>query len=44
MEALTVNPARSPRYTVDAPKSSPNAAPRMMAFAVNSRSVWFEGT
>ena len=44
MDALTVNPARSPRYTVDAPKSSPKTAPRMIALTVNSRSVWFEGT
>ena len=36
IDALTVSPARSPRYTVDAPKSRPNSTPRMMALAVNS--------
>ncbi len=36
MEALTVSPARSPRYTVEAPNSSPNSTPRKIALAVNS--------
>ena len=36
IEALTVSPARRPRYTVDAPKSSPNSAPMTTAFSVNS--------
>src|SRR5215216_2829811 len=36
MEALTVSPARSPRYTVDAPNSSPNSAPMTIALRVNS--------
>src|SRR5438093_12622987 len=36
IDALTVRPARRPRYTVDAPKSSPNSTPSTMAFAVNS--------
>jgi hypothetical protein len=39
MDALTVRPARSPRYTVDAPKISPNSTPRTTAFGVNSGSV-----
>ncbi len=36
IEALTVRPARKPRYTVDAPKRSPNSAPITMALSVNS--------
>src|SRR5678815_5389853 len=36
IDALTVRPARNPRYTVDAPNSSPNSDPRTMARAVNS--------
>ena len=36
MDALTVSPARSPRYTVDAPNSNPNSTPRTTAFGVNS--------
>src|SRR5438309_10857435 len=36
IEALTVRPARSPRYTVEAPKSKPNSTPMTIAFAVNS--------
>ena len=36
IEALTVRPARSPRYTVEAPKRRPNSAPRMTARTVNS--------
>src|SRR5205085_9852344 len=44
IEALTVRPARSPRYTVDAPKSSPNSTPITIAFAVNSAGDWVAGT
>src|SRR4030095_14460586 len=36
IDALTVSPARRPRYTVDAPNSRPKSDPRMMARAVNS--------
>src|SRR5262245_25721796 len=36
IEALTVRPARRPRYTVDAPKMSPNRTPITIALAVNS--------
>src|SRR5690349_2476658 len=36
IDALTVRPARRPRYTVDAPKSRPKSDPRKMARAVNS--------
>ena len=36
IDALTVSPARRPRYTVEAPKINPNNAPRMMARMVNS--------
>ena len=36
IDAETVSPARSPRYTVDAPKITPKTTPMRMAFAVNS--------
>src|SRR3954470_9665983 len=36
IEALTVKPARKPRYTVDAPKSRPNNEPMTIALRVNS--------
>src|SRR5262245_29819412 len=36
MDALTVRPARRPRYTVDAPNSSPKSEPRITARPVNS--------
>src|SRR5262245_37717414 len=36
IDALTVSPARSPRYTVDAPNRSPNNTPMTIAFSVNS--------
>src|SRR5262245_63782749 len=36
IDALTVKPARKPRYTVEAPKISPNTAPMTIAFSVNS--------
>ena len=36
IDALTVNPAFSARYTVDAPKMSPKSAPTITAFGVNS--------
>ncbi len=36
IDAETVRPARSPRYTVDAPKMRPNSTPRTIALAVNS--------
>src|SRR3954463_13135987 len=44
IDALTVRPARSPRYTVDAPKSSPNSAPITTAFSVNSAGDSVAGT
>src|SRR6185503_150449 len=44
IEALTVRPARRPRYTVDAPKIRPNNAPRMMARIVNSATDMFAAT
>ena len=31
IDALTVNPARSPRYTVEAPNTRPNSTPRTIA-------------
>ena len=36
MEAETVSPARNPTYTLTAPKSRPNSAPRTTARTVNS--------
>src|SRR6266545_6504553 len=36
IDALTVSPARRPRYTVEAPKISPNRIPMTTALAVNS--------
>src|SRR5262245_22848995 len=36
IDALTVRPARSPRYTVDAPNNRPKSEPRITARAVNS--------
>ena len=36
IDALTVSPARRPRYTVEAPNSRPNSEPRITARAVNS--------
>ncbi len=36
IDALTVSPARSPRYTVDAPNSRPNSTPMTTALIVNS--------
>src|SRR5262245_31635924 len=36
IDALTVRPARKPRYTVDAPNSRPKSAPMITALAVNS--------
>src|SRR5215211_6308744 len=44
IDALTVNPARSPRYTVDAPNRRPNSMPRITAFAVNSAGDSVAGT
>src|SRR5205823_11465361 len=44
IDALTVRPARSPRYTVDAPKSSPNRMPMTIAFNVNSAGDCDAGT
>src|SRR5437773_7127083 len=44
IDALTVSPARRPRYTVDAPKSSPNSTPITIAFAVNSAGDFDAGT
>ena len=39
-----VKPARNPRYTVEAPNSRPNSAPRSTALAVNSGGAWSGGT
>jgi hypothetical protein len=36
IEALTVNPAFNARYTVAAPKITPNKLPRRMDFTVSS--------
>ena len=44
IDALTVRPARRPRYTVDAPKSSPKSAPMTIALSVNSAGDWLAGT
>jgi hypothetical protein len=44
IDALTVSPARRPRYTVEAPKISPNRAPRMIALIVNSAGDCDAGT
>jgi hypothetical protein len=44
IDALTVNPALSPRYTVDAPKISPKSTPRMRALTVNSAGDCVAGT
>src|SRR5919201_12527 len=44
IDALTVRPARSPRYTVDAPKIRPNTTPMRIAFIVNSAGDCAAGT
>src|SRR5574341_320481 len=44
IEADTVSPARSARYTVEAPKISPKIAPRMMARRENSAGACDAGT
>src|SRR5436190_22054298 len=44
IEALTVRPARRPRYTVDAPKSRPNNTPMTIALPVNSAGDCAAGT
>src|SRR5688572_9626708 len=44
IEAATVRPARSPRYTVEAPNRTPNNTPMMMALGVNSAGAWLVGT
>ena len=44
IEALTVRPARRPRYTVEAPNNSPKSTPRMIALAVNSAIESVAGT
>ena len=44
IDALTVRPARSPRYTVDAPKTRPNSTPRITALTVNSAGDCDAGT
>src|SRR3954462_15515015 len=44
MDALTVSPARSPRYTVEAPNNKPNSAPMTIAFSVNSAGAWVAAT
>ena len=38
IDALTVRPARRPRYTVEAPKIRPKITPMPIALAVNSAS------
>ena len=44
MEALTVNPARSARYTETAPKTTPSSAPTTTARSVNSGTLASVGT
>src|SRR3954471_17394066 len=44
IDALTVRPARRPRYTVDAPKSRANSTPMTIALAVNSAGDCVAGT
>jgi hypothetical protein len=44
MDAETVNPALSARYTVDAPKIIPNIAPVIMDLIVNSAILVSAGT
>src|SRR5438132_13085451 len=44
IDALTVRPARRPRYTVDAPKSRPNSDPMTTALSVNSAGDCDAGT
>src|SRR6185503_11679690 len=44
IDALTVRPARRPRYTVEAPKIRPKIAPMMIARAVNSAGDCVGGT
>src|SRR3954468_21705825 len=44
IDALTVSPARRPRYTVDAPKSRPKSAPSTIARNVNSAGDCEAGT
>jgi hypothetical protein len=44
IDALTVSPARKPRYTVEAPKIRPKMAPITMALMVNSAGDCVAGT
>src|SRR5712671_5515500 len=44
IDALTVRPARSPRYTVEAPKINPKTTPMTIALAVNSAGDCVAGT
>jgi hypothetical protein len=44
IEAETVSPTRSARYTLDAPKTMPRIAPTMTARAVNSGRMVVAGT
>src|SRR5467141_58108 len=44
IDALTVRPARSPRYTVDAPKIRPKMTPMTIALGVNSAGDCVGGT
>src|SRR5260221_4685622 len=44
IDALTVSPARRPRYTVEAPKRRPKSTPRTTALTVNSAGDWLAGT
>src|SRR5207253_8031483 len=44
IEAETVRPAFSARYTVEAPKMSPKTAPVMTALGVNSATFAWSGT
>jgi len=44
IEAATVSPARSPRYTVEAPNTRPKIAPSRTALTVNSAGDCVAGT
>src|ERR1041385_3865215 len=44
IDALTVRPIFSARYTFDAPKMGPSNTPSAMARGVNSAGAWLAGT